>query len=81
MRMSTRSSTTEIFLEPMLRSEDGQMPGVMATTATGQTLTRRILDLALLMGALSPLVDRGVARRRERRIASDALAFQFTATG
>jgi hypothetical protein len=50
VRVVARTRTTQLFLQPMIRTEDGALPRVEATVAPLPTFVRRTLALAL--GAL-----------------------------
>jgi hypothetical protein len=51
VRIVARTETTQLSLEPVLRSEDGSLPRVEATIAPMATLLRRAMALMLLLTA------------------------------
>lgn len=63
VRVVARTPTTQLFLEPFIRSDDGRMPVVAAGVATSRTLLRRALAVVLLLGAALPNGTRGDAYR------------------
>ena len=62
VRVVARTRTTQLSLEPLLRSENGSLPRVEATVARTPTLVRRAMSLLLLLVAVLPWVGRDVLR-------------------
>ena len=51
VRVVARTATTRLYLQPLLRSEDGALPHVDAAVAPLPTLVRRVLAIVLALGA------------------------------
>ena len=62
VRVVARTPSTQLFLEPFIRSEDGRMPVVAARGAEVPTTLRRLLAIVLLLGAAVPNDTREVYR-------------------
>ena len=63
VRVVARTATTQLFLEPLLRSEDGAMPHLEASVAPTATFVRRALALLLLLIGVLAWIGRDVFRR------------------
>jgi hypothetical protein len=64
VRVIARTARTRIYLQPLLRSETGAMPNLMATTARVPTLIRRSLAIVLLTATIGSVFAGGAARSR-----------------
>ena len=81
VRVVARTTTTQLFLQPVLRSEDGALPRrIEARVAIVPTVVRRVMALVLLFIAVVAWVSHGAAdltrteagRRRPRFTLQDA---------
>jgi hypothetical protein len=63
VRVVARTATTQLFLEPLLRSENGALPHLEARVARTATLVRRALALMLLLLGVLAWIGRDVFRR------------------
>lgn len=66
VRVVVRTRRSRLFLEPLLRSENGAVPQVSSAVARAPTLIRRMLALLLLLPAMAPFVRAGDAAREGR---------------
>jgi hypothetical protein len=62
VRVVARTTTTQLFLQPVLRSEDGALPRrAEASVALAPTLVRRVMALVLLFIAVVSWVGHDAA--------------------
>lgn len=62
VRIVARTATTRLFLQPVVRSEDGALPHISATVASVPTSVRRGLAIVLALIAIVSWVGRDGAR-------------------
>jgi len=62
VRVIARTSTTQLSLEPLLRSENGALPRVDASVAPTPTLARRAIAIMLVFIAILPWLGGDVLR-------------------
>jgi hypothetical protein len=62
VRIVARTATTQLFLEPLLRSETGALPHLEASVARTATLVRRTIALMLLLMAVLAWMDSDAVR-------------------
>jgi hypothetical protein len=79
VRVVARTSTTRLFLEPVLRSENGALPHVEATVARAPTLVRRTIALMLLLMAVLVWIDGDVIRLARTESSDPRLALRNAA--
>jgi hypothetical protein len=56
VRVVVRTARTRLYLQPLLHSENGAIPRLVATTAKGPTLVRRALAILLVLGVVASIL-------------------------
>ena len=73
VRVVARTPTTKLFLQPILRSEDGALPQLAATVDVTATLVRRALAVVLGLIALMSFVGRHQQRTAQTGLVRPSL--------
>jgi hypothetical protein len=66
VRVVVHAPATRLFLEPVLRTENGAMPQLSSAVARAPTFVRRVLALLLLLPGMVPFVTLAGAARARR---------------